>query len=220
MNGLHKPTSGSVDVMGMRVSDASNKDLREVRRHVGFVFQQFGLINRATCLENVLSGALGRLNWPRFGVRSYPKQLRRLAFDHLDRVGLADQAYQRADTLSGGQMQRVAIARSLMQQPVMLLADEPVASLDPESSAQVLELLLKISIEEKMTVIVTLHQVELAIGWANRIVGLREGKVVLDRSAIGLTQEDVMDVYRRADRSSDLTNQEAEFPESVDSLSS
>ncbi len=199
VNGLHKPTSGSVDVMGMRVSEAANKDLREVRRHVGFVFQQFGLINRATCLENVLSGALGRLNWPRYGVRSYPKQLRRLAFDHLDRVGLADQAFQRADTLSGGQMQRVAIARSLMQEPQMLLADEPVASLDPESSGQVLELLLKIATEENMTVICTLHQVELALGWAHRIVGLRAGKVVLDRSAIGLDQRDVMDVYQRVD---------------------
>ena len=132
-------------------------------------------------------------------MRSYPKQLRRLAFDHLDRVGLADQAYQRADTLSGGQMQRVAIARSLMQQPQMLLADEPVASLDPESSGQVLELLLTIAKEENMTVICTLHQVELALGWAHRIVGLRAGRVVLDRSAVGLDQRDVMDVYQRVD---------------------
>ena len=204
LNGLHKPTSGSVKVLGTEVSSASNRDLRAVRRNVGFVFQQFGLVGRATCLENVLSGALGRLGGPRYGVWSYPKQLRREAFDHLDRVGLAPQAYQRADTLSGGQMQRVAIARTIMQQPEILLADEPVASLDPESSAQVLELMLQVATEEKMTIIVTLHQVELAMGWAHRIVGLRDGRVVLDRDATGLSQADVMDVYRRVDRESEL----------------
>ena len=204
LNGLHKPTSGSVRVLGTEVSSASNRELRAVRRNVGFVFQQFGLVGRATCLENVLSGALGRLGGPRYGVWSYPKQLRREAFDHLDRVGLAPQAYQRADTLSGGQMQRVAIARTIMQQPEILLADEPVASLDPESSAQVLELMLQVATEEKMTIIVTLHQVELAMGWAHRIVGLRDGRVVLDRDATGLSQADVMDVYRRVDRESEL----------------
>jgi len=200
LNGLHKPTAGTVRVMGVQVSSASNRQLRSVRRNVGFVFQQFGLVGRATCLENVLSGALGRLKGPRYGVWSYPRDLRRQAFDHLDRVGLAPQAYQRADTLSGGQMQRVAIARTLMQQPQLLLADEPVASLDPESSAQVLELLLRVAMEEKMTVIVTLHQVELALGWAHRIVGLRDGQVVLDRDARGLSQGDVMEVYQRVDR--------------------
>jgi len=200
LNGLHKPTAGTVRVMGVEVSSASNRQLRSVRRNVGFVFQQFGLVGRATCLENVLSGALGRLKGPRYGVWSYPRDLRRQAFDHLERVGLAPQAYQRADTLSGGQMQRVAIARTLMQQPQLLLADEPVASLDPESSAQVLELLLRVAMEEKMTVIVTLHQVELALGWAHRIVGLRDGQVVLDRDARGLSQDDVMEVYQRVDR--------------------
>ena len=204
LNGLHKPTSGSVKVLGTEGSSASNRELRAVRRNGGFVFQQFGLVGRATCLENVLSGALGRLGGPRYGVWSYPKQLRREAFDHLDRVGLAPQAYQRADTLSGGQMQRVAIARTIMQQPEILLADEPVASLDPESSAQVLELMLQVATEEKMTIIVTLHQVELAMGWAHRIVGLRDGRVVLDRDATGLSQADVMDVYRRVDRESEL----------------
>ena len=114
-----------------------------------------------------------------------------------------NQAYQRADTLSGGQMQRVAIARSLMQRPKIMLADEPVASLDPESSAQVLDILLRVSVEDRMTVVVTLHQVELALGWANRIVGLRDGKVVLDRDATTLKQDDVMDVYRRVDKTLD-----------------
>ena len=201
VNGLLRPTSGVVEVNGTQVSSASNRELRKVRRDIGFVFQQFGLVGRTTCLENVLNGALGSLKGPRYGVWSYPKSLRSQAFDQLDRVGLANQAYQRADTLSGGQMQRVAIARSLMQRPKIMLADEPVASLDPESSAQVLDLLLRVSIEDGMTVVVTLHQVELALGWATRIVGLRDGKVVLDRDATTLKQEDVMEVYQRVDSS-------------------
>lgn len=199
VNGLLRPTSGVVQVMGTQVSSAPNRELRKVRRDIGFVFQQFGLVGRTTCLENVLNGALGSLKGPRYGVWSYPKSLRSQAFEQLDRVGLANQAYQRADTLSGGQMQRVAIARSLMQRPKIMLADEPVASLDPESSAQVLDLLLRVSIEDGMTVVVTLHQVELALGWATRIVGLRDGKVVLDRDATTLKQEDVMEVYQRVD---------------------
>jgi phosphonate transport system ATP-binding protein len=203
INGLLRPTTGTVEVMGKQVSSASGRELKKVRREIGFVFQQFGLVGRTTCLENVLNGALGRLRGPRYGVRSYPKNLRSDAFDQLERVGLANQAYQRADTLSGGQMQRVAIARSLMQRPKIMLADEPVASLDPESSAQVLDILLRVSVEDRMTVVVTLHQVELALGWANRIVGLRDGKVVLDRDATTLKQDDVMDVYRRVDKTLD-----------------
>lgn len=197
LNGLHHPTGGSVEVMGLDVARAKRPDLRSLRREVGFVFQQFGLVGRLSCLENVLSGALGRLRAPRFGTLTYSKSLRRQALEHLDRVDLAEQAFQRADTLSGGQMQRVAIARTLMQQPSLLLADEPVASLDPESSAQVMDVLFRIVVEEQLTVICTLHQVELAMGWANRIVGLRDGRVVLDRAVDQLDQAEVMDVYRR-----------------------
>lgn len=197
LNGLHHPTGGEVHVMGLDVVRAKRTELRELRRQVGFVFQQFGLIGRLSCIENVLSGALGRLKAPRFGVLTYSKSLRRQALTHLDRVGLADQAFQRADTLSGGQMQRVAIARTLMQQPTLLLADEPVASLDPESSAQVMDLLFRIVVEEQLSVICTLHQVELAMGWANRIIALRDGRTVLDRPVAELGQDEVMEVYRR-----------------------
>jgi phosphonate transport system ATP-binding protein len=131
------------------------------------------------------------------GVRSYPKALRRQALDHLDRVGLLAQAFQRADTLSGGQMQRVAIARSLMQQPKVLLADEPVASLDPESSVQVLDLIARIAREDNMTVLCSLHQVELAIGRTDRLIGLRDGQLVLDRLTAGTDQSEIMALYRR-----------------------
>lgn len=197
LNGLHVPTSGTVIVHGTNVAAANGKSLRTLRHHIGFVFQQFGLVGRATCMENVLVGSLGGLRGPRLGVRSYPVALRRKALEHLERVGLSEQAFQRADTLSGGQMQRVAIARSLMQEPSILLADEPVASLDPESANQVLELILRIAREDGMTVICTLHQVELALGWSDRIVGLRAGQVVLDQMNAQLSQEQVMEVYQK-----------------------
>ena len=134
----------------------------------------------------------------------YSRQLRKTALVNLDRVGMADKAFQRADTLSGGQMQRVAIARSLMQQPKLLLADEPVASLDPESSAQVMDVLFRIVVEDQLTVICTLHQVELAMGWTNRVVGLRDGQVVLDRFVADIKESDVLDVYRRVGSSNQL----------------
>ncbi len=197
LNGLHRPTAGHVEVLGTGVVHASRHELRALRRRVGFVFQQFNLVGRSTCLENVLSGALGRIRAPRLGVLSYPRTLRREALAHLDRVGLADRAFQRADTLSGGQQQRVAIARTLMQAPELLLADEPVASLDPESSVQVMDVLFRICVEEQLTVVCTLHQVEFAMGWAQRIIGLCDGRVVLDRDAAQLDSAEVMAVYQR-----------------------
>lgn len=199
LNGLIQPTNGAVEVLGTNVVAAGRRELRALRRDVGFVFQSFGLVGRLTALENVLSGALGRIHGPRFGTVMYPKALRREALENLDRVGLGDRAFQRADTLSGGQQQRVAIARTLMQRPSLLLADEPVASLDPESSAQVMDVLFRIVVEDQLTVICTLHQVELALGWAQRIVGLRDGQVVLDRAVDNLDQQAVMDVYRRVE---------------------
>ncbi len=197
LNGLHAPTRGEVEVFGVDVVRAHRPELRALRRRVGFVFQSFGLVGRATCIENVLSGALGRVRGPRLGVLAYPKALRREAIGHLDRVGLADRSFQRADTLSGGQQQRVAIARTLMQEPELLLADEPVASLDPESSAQVMDVLFRICVEDRLTVVCSLHQVELAMGWAHRLVGLRDGHKVLDRDIGDLDPVEVMDVYRR-----------------------
>jgi phosphonate transport system ATP-binding protein len=196
LNGLVVPTSGTVEVLGTEVTKARGAELRRLRTGVGFIFQQFGLVGRLSVMENVLSGALGRIRFPRAGVLSYPRSLRLEALSNLDRVGLADRAFQRSDTLSGGQQQRVAIARTLMQRPTVLLADEPVASLDPESSAAVLALLLEICQEKGLTVITSLHQVELARGWADRLVGMRAGRVVLDGSPKDLGSEEVMEIYR------------------------
>ncbi|MEM9468392.1 MAG: phosphonate ABC transporter ATP-binding protein [Actinomycetota bacterium] len=200
LNGLHEPTSGSVTVLGRRVDQLKGGELRALRTDVGFVFQQFNIVGRLSCLENVLSGALGRLRGPRMGVLSYPKSLRQEALTQLERVGLGDRAFQRTDTLSGGQQQRVAIARTLMQKPKIVLADEPVASLDPEISGQVMDVLFQACVEDQITVLCSLHQVDLAMGWASRLVGLQDGKIVLDSPVDdGLTQERVMEVYQRLD---------------------
>ncbi|MFD1812420.1 phosphonate ABC transporter ATP-binding protein [Rhodococcus gannanensis] len=199
VNGLNPVTSGGIVVNGVRVDGASARQLRTLRRDVGFVFQHFNLVGRLSCLENVLVGGLGRLTIPRYGALTYPKAMRRQALDHLDRVGLADFAERRADTLSGGQQQRVAIARTLMQQPSIVLADEPVASLDPENAGIVMDLLFRVCIEEKLTVVCTLHQVDLALGWAHRLVGLRNGVKVMDRPAVGISRDEVMDIYQRVD---------------------
>ncbi|WP_137844755.1 phosphonate ABC transporter ATP-binding protein [Microbacterium sp. 2FI] len=197
LDGLEVPTSGSVEVLGADVSGLSGRRLRTLRSRVGFIFQQFELVPSLTVLENVLTGALASLRGPRLGLWSYSKARKLTALTHLDRVGLLDRAYQRADTLSGGQQQRVAIARALMQNPDVLLADEPVASLDPESSDQVMALIREIAADEGLTVICSLHQVDLAISWADRIVGLRHGRVVLDLPTHDLTKAQVMEIYGR-----------------------
>ena len=199
INGLHRPTSGYVSTLGVNVGDASVRELRALRRRVGFVFQQFNLVARATVLENVLTGALGRIRGPRFGVIGYSPALRREAAQHLERVGLGDRLFQRTGTLSGGQQQRVGIARMLMQGPTLVLADEPVASLDPEASRSIMELLFRICSEDGLTVVCSLHQVELALAHGTRIVALRDGKVVLDRPTTSMTIDDALAVYQRID---------------------
>lgn len=195
VNGLHMPTSGTVKVLGQDIAKTKGRQLRELRRDIGMVFQQFHLVGSMTALENVCSGALGALRGPRVGLWTYPKHIRESALEQLDRVGLADQRFQRADTLSGGQQQRVAVARALVQRPKILLADEPVASLDPESSHQVMTLIDQIATEDRLTVVATLHQVNLAMEWGDRILGLRQGELVLDAATDTLTTQEAMGIY-------------------------
>jgi phosphonate transport system ATP-binding protein len=197
LKGLELPTRGSVSVLGQQVHTLHGKRLRRLRSRVAMIFQQFELVPSLTVLENVLTGGLGALRGPRLGLRAYPKTLRRRALAHLDRVGLLVKSYDRADRLSGGQQQRVAIARALMQSPDVLLADEPVASLDPESSDAVMRLIREIAADDGLTVICSLHQVDLALGWGDRIVGLRHGEIVLDLPAVGLSKQQVMQIYGR-----------------------
>ncbi|GAA4835151.1 phosphonate ABC transporter ATP-binding protein [Saccharopolyspora rosea] len=195
VDGLHRPTSGTVRVLDRDVGGLRGAELRELRSRVGFVFQQFHLIASLTVLENVCTGALAELRGPRLGLPSYPKRVRHAALDQLDRVGLADRALQRADTLSGGQQQRVAVARALVQRPEILLADEPVASLDPDSAAQVMDLISEVARQDGLTVLCSLHQVDLALSWGHRVVGLRSGAVVLDTPVDGLSRDAAMSIY-------------------------
>jgi phosphonate transport system ATP-binding protein len=197
LNGLQKSDDGIVSVLGVDVSQARGAELRALRRRVGFVFQQFNLVLRASVMDNVLTGALGRVRGPRYGSLTYPRALRAEAAEHLDRVGLGDRLFQRAGTLSGGQQQRVGIARMLMQQPELVLADEPVASLDPEASRSVMDLLTKVCREDNLTVICSLHQLDLALDYSTRIVGLRNGVKVLDRPSSEIDSDEAMKVYRQ-----------------------
>jgi len=188
LNGLVTPTSGSVSVDGRAVTGAARDGLRGVRARVGFVFQQFNLLRRLSVLDNVLVGTLSRVDLWRSLFGRFPGGEVERARRTLGRVGLAGLEDRRADTLSGGQQQRVAIARALVQEPRVLLADEPMSSLDPASSRSVMELLQDINREDGLTVIASLHVLDLAVTYGRRIVGLRAGRVVHDGPPAGLTQ--------------------------------
>jgi len=160
------------------------------RSEVGLIFQQFNLIRRLSALDNVLAGRLGQVPTWRVMLRRFPHRDRQLALAALDRVGMLPYALQRADSLSGGQQQRVAIARALAQQSRLVLADEPVASLDPESAKSVLSILRDIARERMIAVLVSLHQVEFAIQFADRVIGLRAGRKIADRPAAAFAEAD------------------------------
>ncbi len=197
LNGSHRPTVGTVSVLGTDPTKCSRRELQRLRTRIGFVFQQFGLVGRLSAMENVLMGALGSLRLPRYGVSSYPQDLRRRAAGNLERVGLIDARFQRCDTLSGGQQQRVAIARTLMQDAEIVLADEPVASLDPSSSLSVLETLRRLSAEDGFTVVCSLHQVDLALAISDRIVAVRDGSLVLDTATSQTNESQIRSIYQR-----------------------
>jgi phosphonate transport system ATP-binding protein len=179
--GLERATSGRILLGGVDMTTARGRRLREVRRRVGYVFQHFNLVGSLSVFHNVLHGSLGRSRgpWCWFPATA-PQEERLRALACLERVGLGHLAGRRADQLSGGQKQRVALARTLMQEPDMILADEPVASLDPRAGREVMDLLWDLARERGLTVVCTLHQLDLAWEYANRVVGLRNGRVVLD----------------------------------------
>jgi len=176
MTGLMASDRGSVHVGGLDVSALRGR----ARRHIAVVFQQFNLVARLSALANVLAGRLGHVAQWRGWVRTFSRADLLLAYECLDRVGLLAQAQQRADTLSGGQQQRVAIARALAQRPDIIVADEPIASLDPSISAGILDLMRGICRSERVSVVCSLHQVHFARQYADRIVGLANGRVALD----------------------------------------
>jgi phosphonate transport system ATP-binding protein len=195
VNRLVEPTSGSIYLDDVEVTAAGARELRMIRRQIGMIFQQFNLVKRSSVMTNVLSGRLGYVN-PWLGLVGYfPPEDRRMALANLERVGIPEKADQRADTLSGGQQQRVGIARALMQEPKLMLADEPVASLDPATSHSVLKYLERINREDGMTVICSLHFLSLARRYASRVLALKDGRVVFDGLPAQIDRERFLAIY-------------------------
>ena len=192
---LVAPDTGVVRVLGRDMSALGEQELRLARRDVGLIFQQFNLIGRLSAMDNVLAGRMGHASTLRVMLRQFTRADRQLALAALDRVGLLERAGQRADSLSGGQQQRVAIARVLAQQARLLLADEPVSSLDPQSAENVLGILRNIARETGIAVVCALHQVDLARRYADRVVALRGGRKLLDVSVNAFDQNAFQELY-------------------------
>jgi phosphonate transport system ATP-binding protein len=191
---------GSIEVMGRMVqrSGRIQRDVRKTRTDVGVIFQQFNLVDRLQVLTNVMLGALGRVPLWRTLLNRFPRDVRKLAHESLARVGIEEKALQRASTLSGGQQQRAAIARALVQKAKVLLADEPIASLDPESSRRVMDILAELNKKDGMTVLVSLHQVEYATRYCPRTIALKQGRIVYDGPSSVLTPAFLRDLYGAA----------------------
>ncbi|WP_299016454.1 phosphonate ABC transporter ATP-binding protein [uncultured Caulobacter sp.] len=189
-DGLISAFGGPVQARG-KVSN----EVRKARIRIGFVAQQFNLVGRLSLFSNVALGSLGRIPLMRGLLGWWPKETREAAMAALARVGVADYAAQRANTLSGGQQQRGAIARALVQKAKIILADEPVASLDPVSARKVMEILRDLNQTDGLTVVVTLHQVDYALRYCDRVVALKAGKKVYDGPASGLNREKLIDIY-------------------------
>lgn len=196
INGFLLPTDGKVHVEGFHIgSDESQSTLRKLRRETAFVFQHHNLIPSHTVLSNVLMGRLGYMGTVKGLLGLFSDEDKELAISILNEVGLKDQILKRVDQLSGGQQQRVAIARAIVQQPKIILADEPMASLDPKLSEVVLDLLYQFNQERKITVLVNVHVLELAKRRSSRIIGLNKGRLVFDGKPSELTAEKVAVVY-------------------------
>lgn len=194
MNGLEAPTTGTVRIGGDVVD---GQKMRSIRSKVAMVFQQFNLVDRLSVVTNVLTGRLAHRSWVGSVFYLFRKDDMQIAQEALARVALLDKAWSRADKLSGGQQQRVGIARALAQRPEVILADEPVASLDPVSSEEIMALLREICDRDGITVVVNLHQVELARRFADRIIGMNSGEIVFDGSPEQMTQAALRTIYQR-----------------------
>lgn len=195
INRLVEPTEGEILFNGENIVTAPDEDLRRIRRKIGMVFQHFNLVHRSTVLTNVLAGRLGYVSpaWSLFN--RFPKSDIEAAFEQLERVGIADKAYKRADELSGGQQQRVGIARAMMQEPEMILADEPVASLDPVLAHSIMQHLEKINKESGVTVLCSLHFLDLVHRYADRVIALNEGQLMFDGLPKDIDDAKFKDIY-------------------------
>jgi len=199
VNRLVEPTDGKVFLGDLELTSLSRFALRKARRRMGMIFQEYALVERLTVMENVLSGRLGYVGFWRSWFRKFPKEDVREAYRLLDRVGLMDMADKRADELSGGQRQRVGICRALIQNPELLLVDEPTASLDPKTSRQIMRLINELCAERGLAAIINIHDVMLAQMFSQRIVGLELGAIVYDGPPDQLTPEVLTRIYGEED---------------------
>ena len=204
INRLVEPTNGSAILNEVNLTKLSSRALRKSRRKMGMIFQEYALVERLTVMENVLSGRLGYVGFWKSFLRRFPKKDVNEAFRLLDRVGLLEMADKRADELSGGQRQRVGICRALIQDPDLLLVDEPTASLDPKTSRQIMRLINELCQERGLTAIINIHDVLLAQMFSQRIVGLALGNIVYDGSPEGLTPEVLTKIYGEEDWSATI----------------
>ncbi|MEP1353427.1 MAG: phosphonate ABC transporter ATP-binding protein [Tateyamaria sp.] len=199
INRLVEPTSGQVFLGDVELTGLSMGALRRERRRMGMIFQEYALVERLTVMENVLSGRLGYVGFWRSFLRKFPQSDVDEAFRLLDRVGLAHMADKRADELSGGQRQRVGICRALIQDPALLLVDEPTASLDPKTSRQIMRLICELCKERGLAAIINIHDVALAQMFVQRVIGLRFGAVEFDGLPEGLTPDVLTTIYGEED---------------------
>ena len=204
VNRLVEPTDGTAILNDVNLTKLSSRGLRKSRRKMGMIFQEYALVERLTVMENVLSGRLGYVGFWRSYFRKFPSEDIKEAFRLLDRVGLLDMADKRADELSGGQRQRVGICRALIQNPELLLVDEPTASLDPKTSRQIMRLINELCEERGLTAIINIHDVLLAQMFSQRIVGLALGEIVYDGNPEGLTPDVLTKIYGEEDWSATI----------------
>lgn len=198
INRLHDITEGDIVIDGTSIFKASGKKLLEMRRNIGMIFQNFNLVKRSSVMRNVLSGRVGYHPTWKMVLGLFPKEDKIKALEALDRVNILDKYKSRSDELSGGQQQRISIARALCQEPSIILADEPVASLDPLTTKQVMDDLKRINEELGITIIINLHFVDLAREYGTRIIGLRDGKLVFDGAVDEATDEAFNKIYGRS----------------------
>ena len=199
INRLIDATDGNIIYDGDDILSLGKRDLRRVRTKTGMIFQHYNLVDRLSVIENVLHGRLGQKSAISGMLGSYSETEKEKAFSILNELGLAEQAYKRCDALSGGQKQRVGIARAIMQEPKLILCDEPIASLDPKASKTIMDHLSQINQKQKITCIVNLHQVEVAMKYSQRILGVTSGKIVFDGTPEELTKKKIHEIYQSSD---------------------
>ena len=220
INRLVEPTSGSVALNDTEITTLGSGELRRARRRMGMIFQEYALVERLSVMENVLSGRLGYVGFWQSWFRKFPQSDVDEAFRLLARVGLDHMADKRADELSGGQRQRVGVCRALIQDPELLLVDEPTASLDPKTSRQIMRLIRELCAERKLSAIINIHDVMLAQMFAERIVGLKAGEIVYDGPPNALSADVLTKIYGEEDWSATIrpVDEDAEQDETADNV--